>query len=215
MIAVEETESGEAGFTLMELLVAIALLALMATYALNALSYMRNFDRVIGRIEHQAEVEATARHIRQTFSDTRLVFGNDEDARVEFDGRSDVLKLVSVLNRDLATGGLFRLRYGLRQKSGSGNGEGLVFTVWRELFRPIRGSEETPVEGGEPTILMDGVQSLKFRYFGSREPDKPPAWLESWPASETLPKLISLDVTFPAGDTRRWPQLIIPIQASR
>lgn len=206
----------EEGFTLVELLVAMALLALMATYALSALSYMQNFDRVTTRIERQAEVVATARHLERTFSDARLVFGGDESvsALAEFEGKTDSLELVTVLNRNLATGGLFRLHYGLQQNTVSSENQGSVFAVWRQLFRPRAVAADNGIEG-VPTLLMDGVQSLQFRYFGSSEPEKPPVWLDSWPKGEGLPKLVSLDVFFPQGDPRRWPRLIIPIQASR
>jgi general secretion pathway protein J len=217
MNAIEPNESSEAGFTLIELLVAIALLALMATYALNALSYMQNFDRVINRIERQAAVEATARHLRQTLADARTVFGNADtvSAQVEFEGRSDSLELISVLNRDLTTGGLFRLRYGLEQNSGTPADRGSVFSVWRQLFRPSFGDPNKKTDEGDTTVLMDGVRALRFRYFGSADPEKSAAWLDTWPKGEALPALVSLDVVFPEGDMRRWPPLVIPIQASQ
>jgi prepilin-type N-terminal cleavage/methylation domain-containing protein len=216
MTDIEQAESSEDGFTLIELLVAIALLALMATYALNALSYMQNFDRIINRIERQGEVEATARHLRQTLADARAVFGNAEavSAQIEFEGRADSLELITVLNRDLAAGGLFRLRYGLQPETAASAEQGSVFAVWRQLFRP---NVSDPDKAGQrdATVLMDGVESLRFRYFGSNEPEEEPVWLDTWPKGEILPALISLDVVFPNGDVRRWPQLVIPIQASQ
>jgi general secretion pathway protein J len=216
MIPAPHTETDEAGFTLVELLVAIALLALMATYALSGLSYMNNFDRVTHRIERQAEVEAAARHLEKTLGDTRVVFGAEETvtAQIEFEGQENSIEVVSILDRALVRGGLFRLRYGLQQSGASADNQGAVLSVWREVFRPRSGStKEDSI--GEPTILMDGVQALHFHYFGSADPEKEPAWRDYWPKGEFLPKLISVDVEFPPGDARRWPQLIIPIQASR
>jgi general secretion pathway protein J len=89
-----------------------------------------------------------------------------------------------------------------------------VFTMWRELFR-IRTEAVSKPSEKTPTILIDGVQSLRFRYFGSMDPEKEPAWADNWPKGESLPRLISVEVGFPPGDARRWPPLIIPVQASR
>mgnify|MGYP006214980911 CR=1 FL=1 len=34
-------------------------------------------------------------------------------------------------------------------------------------------------------------------------------WLDSWRGKQPLPKLVRLRIGFPAGDARRWPELIV------
>ena len=96
------------GFTLVELLVSLALLSLMAIYALNAFSSLRDINRVEDRVDAQMEVEAVARHLRETIADVRPIFVRDSNnaPKLLFRGSPGVLEFVSASNGGLETGGL-------------------------------------------------------------------------------------------------------------
>lgn len=210
-----ETSESEDGFTLVELLVAIALLALMATYSLGALTSLRQAERVVKQIEIKSEAEAAAFHLRQSIASARAVFANvrDEVALLSFDGSADSLEFVTVVNDELETGGLFRLRYALLPLTSSQNSE-LAFVVWRTLFRPAN-ANVAQARGGEPTVLMNGVNSLAFRYYGSSTLGGVPSWTNTWPKGEGLPSLVEVTVAFGTDDARTWPPFLVVVRAAR
>ncbi len=196
----QRTESGEAGVTLVELLIALALLAVMTGYALAALTRMRDIDRLIERIEAQAAVDAVARHMRQTIADTRAIARYPErpEQRTGFTGKSDAIEFVSALNDELETGGLFDLRYAT---DGSG-----TLRLGRRL---VNGGADTDL------ALLDSVNSIRFRYWGALEQGGEADWRHSWTIPDRLPLAVEITVNFANGDARRWPMTIIPIEAAR
>lgn len=60
---------------------------------------------------------------------------------------------------------------------------------------------------GEAKILS-GVEALQIAYFG---PDAigVPRWSDEWSARPTAPEAIRIGVTFARGDRRQWPDLIV------
>jgi general secretion pathway protein J len=62
-------------------------------------------------------------------------------------------------------------------------------------------------------VLMRGVQALDLAYFGLQAPNKTPAWTDTWYEESVLPSLVRIRLAFPAGDRRRWPDLIVHPQA--
>jgi len=57
-------------------------------------------------------------------------------------------------------------------------------------------ASETPelASNGTPDseILLDGLESIAFSYFGSDKPGDPPRWQESWENRTRLPQLVRL-----------------------
>lgn len=62
-----------------------------------------------------------------------------------------------------------------------------------------------PVRGGEAEVLR-GVERLEISYFGPAG-QAPPAWRREWTAPR-LPDLVRLRIVFPAGDPRRWADIV-------
>jgi hypothetical protein len=66
-----------------------------------------------------------------------------------------------------------------------------------------------PMAPGEArTVLLDGLDALRVRYFGTLEQDNTPTWHDSWRYPTGLPLLISLGITFARGDRRQWVTLV-------
>ncbi|QYE33905.1 prepilin-type N-terminal cleavage/methylation domain-containing protein [Polymorphobacter sp. PAMC 29334] len=64
------------------------------------------------------------------------------------------------------------------------------------------------VLGDGQAALLSGVADLRLAYFG---PDATgvPHWTDDWSARPTAPEAIRIDVTFAPGDRRRWPEMIV------
>ena len=145
-------ERHDEGFTLVELLVSLALLSLMTIYALNAFTSLRDINRVVDRTATQMEVEAVARHFRETIADVRPVFVMDENnaPRFLFKGSTDALEFVSAANGERETGGLYLVRYSV-------DAEGTLLAE-RRILRDRQSTEANKV------VLLRDVAGVSFKY---------------------------------------------------
>jgi general secretion pathway protein J len=193
---------GAEGFTLVELLVALALLGLMTAYAVAALRSLRDVSRATDELEARAEVEAVVRHLRQSLADTRAIFVNEENgaAQLVFSGGPARIGLITVMNDRLERGGLYALDYGIDDK-------GKALTLKRRLYRP---DGQAPVA---EESLLEGIESVAFRYCEATCTLAPNDWPESWKPQDRLPGFVRITVAFPKTDTRRWPELVVPLAA--
>jgi general secretion pathway protein J len=190
----------DSGFTLVELLVSLALLSLMTVYALKAFYSLRDFDRVADRIAAQAEVEAVASHLREAVADARAVFASDaSDApRLLFKGSGEVLQFVAASDGSRETGGLIEVSYGL-------DSDGTLFSE-RHILRAAATSPANRV------ILLRGVTDLSFRYWNGAATGEGET-ADAWPENDRLPDAIEVRVTFADSDLRRWPPTLVRLAA--
>jgi len=201
--------AGQEGATLLELLVALALLALLSVYAVTAIRYLQNFDRVQARIEERAAVEAVRTHLRRSIEAMRVAFLIRDGAtpKLAFAGGRRTLSFVTEADSRLEFGGLYLVRFGL---DGEGSGASALVTE-RRAFRPRMDA----VVRGRNLVVLDRVAGLAFSYFGSPQEGAKPDWYEDWPEAGVLPHAVRVEMSFPAGDSRVFPPLYIPIGVAR
>ncbi len=187
------------GFTLVELLVSLALLSLMTIYALNAFASLRDINRIVDRTATQTEVEAVARHFRETIADIRPVFVMDENnaPKFLFKGSPDALEFVSASNGDRETGGLYLVRYSV-------DAEGALLAE-RRLLRDRQDTDANKV------VLLRDVESLSLKYHDSEATDA----FDSWQQKNSLPLAIEVAVTFKNGNPRKWQPALISLRTAR
>ena len=185
------------GFTLVELLVSLALLSLMTIHALNAFSSLRDINRVMDRIGSQMEVEAVARHFRETIADVRPVFVMDENnvPKLLFNGSRDSLEFASASNGERETGGLYLVRYSV-------DAEGTLL-VERRILRDRQSTETNKV------VLLRDVEEISFKYLDSDDA------FDTWQQKESLPSAIEVDVTFNSRSLRKWQPALISLRTAR
>jgi type II secretion system protein J len=166
------------GFTLAEMLVAIALLALIATYATSALQVFSNVRRVERSIDARASEAAAMRSIHVSLAGMRpiLKVGNEGKLVFDFKGTRQDVSFVAPLDVRLERGGLYRMTYILDSAT---HRLGLRYQLYRN-------SGDAPVE---EVVMLDNVSTLAFRY--SADGLK---WEEQWNLPEKLPALIEVQV---------------------
>ena len=203
----------QAGFTLLEMLVALALLALLATYTLNALRNVSRASVIHDRIESAAAVAATRRHLSQTIETARAVFirqDPDQPAVLAFSGKQDALMLVAPADARLERGGLYVISYRL-EKASPTSAEKILVTS-RRLYRA---RHETELGNAFDISLLKRVEAIEFRYFGASESGAQNIWHRNWDRADALPYKISVSVSFSADNHRDWPTLVAVIPTSQ
>lgn len=182
--------SGERGFTLLEVLVGVAVLGLIMGVLYGGVSFAlqgaRRQDAVLGKT---GEYDAVDRALRRMVAEADpggagTVPLRGTPGRVAFSSRMPAA----------AGGGAADMAVGIAG--------GTVVLRWSPR-RP--GRQIGPGPASQETELLRGVQRLELSYWGSA------GWRSEW-AEATLPALVRLRVTFPAGDARHWPDMVMATQ---
>jgi general secretion pathway protein J len=189
-----------AGFTLVEMLVALALAALIGLMLAQALSLTGTIAGVSARYAAAEEVQAVRDHLRRTLGD--LAGRRPDGTLPAFAGGPDGVSGLLAANRDVERDAEQRLD--LRAVPGPG---GLDLVEGR---RPVR-APAGDAGAAAPERLLGGLASLDLRYFGSPAPRRPPEWLAAWTRRDASPDLVEIRIGFPAGDRRRWAPLLVPV----
>jgi general secretion pathway protein J len=201
-----------AGFTLLEVLVAVGLLALLLTLAYAsmraAVQASRSGEALIARSE---EMRTAQVFLRRQFAGTLPLpyeFDDRTGIQLMFEGSADSIRFVAPMPGYLSRGGphvqelsVARARGGLQLEFNHSQLNG---------FLP-----DQPVGGDrDPVVLVDGIARAAFE-FRSRETDgQLGPWTEHWDNPHLLPVQIRLRVEFPADDPRRWPDLEVPVMSA-
>lgn len=195
------------GFTLVELLVAMALLGLISVLLFGGIRFgARSWEAGHERLEQINEVEVAQAVLRRLVGRARevtLFDANRSRDAVPFYGRRDEIFFAAPLPAHRGIGGAYGFAL---QLSRHVDGDDLTL-AWR-LQRP-----ETPPSASEDfedqTVLMSDVRDLTITYYGAPEEGRAPDWMETWDGTNGLPQLVRVSVEFDVDDGRYWPPLTI------
>jgi general secretion pathway protein J len=199
-----------AGFTLVELLVAIAVLSLLSTLLFGGLRFgTRAWERAEAHAGQAGEVQLAQAFLRQRFSQAAPLPRRDGDrvTTVLFDGSSTALRLVTVMPVHLETGGYANLELGFERHTGR------LMLRWRPFDFSAGAS---PAQADEVRILLDRVDEASFAYFGPVSDDGNSAseWQPEWRDRARLPALLRLRLRFADAGRGHWPELVVAPLAS-
>jgi general secretion pathway protein J len=192
--------SDEAGFTLLELLIAMTLLGLLMTVLFSGLRFgARAWDRATDHSSGTDEVRLAQMHIRRGIQLAYPYFISEpQRPRVDFEGIADRVTFLAPAANALIPAGRARITLTRRSQDSSLT---LAFEVRPELALP-----EAP---SESEVLVSRLKALEFSFYGSSDQDSPPQWLGQWIDRTRLPQLVRIRAEFADGDARSWPELIV------
>jgi general secretion pathway protein J len=195
-----------AGFTLVELLIAIALFGLILTGLYSGLRMAtRASDAGEAHATDNDELRAVMGFLRFELNQVYpLVFTNEDEDRVIFEGEPDRLMFVARLPQHRGVEGAYQIflledqdRLVLRYR--------LTKADHPYLFESVESGDV-----GKEVVLVPGVENVGFSYYGKR--GRNARFYSRWDDPERLPKLLRMRIR-PKGRGVHWPDLIVPIRA--
>ncbi len=192
---------GQAGFTLIEMLVAMTLLGLIVAVLAGALQGgLAGSERVDTQAERLNELRLAQAFIRRHVEAARPVsWTHDRRAVVAFEGRAEALDFVAVMPAWPARGGLYLVRLAFDDGD-------LVMTRRITSGEP---SEFRYEDGVERRVLARDVAGLSFAYFGTPADGRRAGWRDDWTGQYAMPELVSLALDYADPAAGRWPDLVM------
>ena len=201
----------DAGFTLLELLVALTLLGLIVALLFGGLRFStKAWEAADERIDQSSELQVVQSFMRRRLGQAYPLRVSQPAAerRIAFAGTPEGVTFTTVMPAHLGLGGFYRLSFYSDEGS---NGKRLVAS-WR-LFQPGTdqpGTDEFADAGAAgTTVLVDRISGVEFSYFGRSDPGRPAAWQDRWEGVASLPALVRVGVSFTESDRRSWPDLVV------
>lgn len=188
------------GFTLVELLVGLALFALISILLAGGLRFgIRAWEVGRERAEPTDEVGLAQNLLRRELGEAALQ-RDDRDAST-FAGGPDSVAFAAPLPAAAMAGESYAF---LLQASAVAERTDLAL-AWKPATAASR-----PGEGDVGSaVLLEDIAGIELAYFGATAPGRAPVWSSRWNGVAGLPQLIRLRVRFPAGDRRLWPDLFV------
>ena len=187
----ETPNTFDAGFTLLELLVAITLLSLLSLALLGGLRFgARVWERSDEHNLHGSQIRLAEAAIRKQIERTWPFFDASTplNPHVLFTGRADELVFFTSSPDTSPHNGYMKVAISLEERSGLVQ---LVEYTGPEL------SDDT--SSPRRRVLVDGLSELRLSYFGRTNAGHPPSWLDEWVDRTTLPDLVRIDGTLESG----------------
>ena len=193
--------SDEAGFTLVEALVALSLVGLIT---LVAFSGLRLAGDAWARTDRQSQVAGAVasaqaflrQAIEQAYPGLHATPGAPTE--MTFRGEATAMELSAPVPYDLSAGGRHRILITLAVEEKS------LAIAWS----PERGQKAAGAGSSWPrqATLMTGLQSVNFSYFGQARGEPQARWHREWVGQPVLPSLVRVEAKL-ADSLARWPIL--------
>jgi general secretion pathway protein J len=193
----------DAGFTLVEMLVALALIGLLTAALFGGLRFAaRATDRATAATDHAAALALAYGFLQAQLGNAQPypATADPKNQQIIFDGTPDQIDVITTAPSRLALGGFFHLHLAATNIRGQLH----LFAAWGEPPRRDDAAPETPLE---PTVLLDNLKTVVFAFFGTTDPELPGEWHGQWQGVTVLPKMIRLRVEF--ADGWQAPDLIV------
>ncbi len=225
--------SDQRGFTLLELLISLALIGLMVVLLFGALRFgSKAWDLSEERLDRDTTISLLWQYLADRFREARGLSAyvqSEGNSHFFFQGEADAVEFLSPMPAHLGSGGLYIIRV---QKVRINGEERLMLRRW--IYHPevLSGEAELPewrslgesgpYHGGaekpglrawySESVLADRVKTVRFSYYGLQEPgDEEAEWSDAWEEKRQLPRLVRLRVEDEKGT---WPEMTFALPGS-
>lgn len=198
-----------AGFTLVELLLAITLMSILLglTYSgLRAATHSSTRGEAILAAggELRAAHQFVRRQLNQMLPLPFAVTDSVQELRIVFEGSANRIQYVAPMPGYLGAGGPQVQLLELARDS-----EGGLLQFSHAL---LQGFEQDHLYIRDPVILLEGVESAGFEFLGRDEEGELTGWTTTWDQMDQLPVAVRLNIEFSGDLNLRWPDLVAGVR---
>jgi general secretion pathway protein J len=194
------------GFSLMEVLAALALLTIVLLGVYSGISTATRIVRSgSDAIERMDEIRSAQSFLRSELAQALVIpFGQTDDGDpVVFAGDDHSLRFVAPM-----PGYLSKLGPQLQTVSLVEDGHASYRLEVTLALLPPDGGDPQPL--GEPEVLLRGIRKGAISYRGMDDQNRPGDWQDSWTDGRRMPSLVR--IALEAGGNVAFPTLVAPIR---
>lgn len=198
-----------AGFTLVELLLAITLMSILLGLTYTGLrAATRSAERGEKILAAGGEIRAAHQFLRRQINQMlplpfKVEDGN-EQVRVLFEGDASYIQYVAPMPGYLGAGGPQVQLVEIVQDNDSG-----VLQFRNSL---LQGFEQDRLYDRSPVVLLQNVDSAGFEFLGRDESGALTGWVSNWAQGDQLPVAVRLKLDFLTDSALRWPDLVAGVR---
>ena len=197
----------QAGFTLLEIVLAMTLLSVMLLLLWSGVTFaMKSWDAgdAVGRGSADRRIGEAflRRELGELFP---MRWKDPTKLRMAFDGARDHLRFVSARPAGVTRAGLSLV--GLEVAGDARKGERNLYM--RRALPDDAAENFDPLNEAEPIVLLAGVDSVAFQYFGAESDFNDPSWRDEWTVVDRIPQLVRIQVKMADGNVL--PDMIVRI----
>ena len=194
----------QSGFTLVEVVVAMVLLGAMMVLLYAGLTFaLRSWDAGDVNGRRTAERRLGENFLRRELGELFPMRWKDAtQVKLAFEGGRDRLRFVSSRPAGLTLGGLSLV--GLEVERDGANRAGDL--VMRRAMPDDESTDFGPLDRGERHVIIPGVESVTFGYFGAENDFGEPKWHDIWTFDSRVPQMVRLRVK--AADGSHLPEMV-------
>ena len=204
------TKRRAAGFTMIELVLAMALLGAMMVLLYSGLAFaLRSWDAGEANGRRIADRRIGENFLRREMAELfPMRFKDPMSVKVAFEGGAQKLRFVSSRPAGITQGGLSLV--GVEVEAGATPRERNL--VMRRAMPDDEAKDFGPLDRAERTVLIEDVESVQFAYFGTENDFTDPRWYDTWPYAERIPRLVRLRIKAP--DATLMAEMVMRIELS-
>jgi general secretion pathway protein J len=195
-----------AGFTLLEMIVALALFALMAGVLFGSLRVAaRSWDGGEAKAAQTSDIRQTEQFLREHLSSQypqrlRKVV----ELPLLFSGSSGEIRYAAALPARVDDGGVYYFRLVVAKE---GDRSRLVL---ERTLPDLDATGDVSFTGAERSVLAEDIEEIRIDYFGPAAGSADavsPTWRDRWDDRQRLPMLVRIDIRPRNGPA--WPLLVV------
>ena len=203
------TRRTHTGFTLVEVTMALTLLAVMLGMLFAGLrTAARAWDAGSARGDRADQLSLSTTFMRRELASAfPWRFKDSTAVRLAFEGDGEGVRFVSMRPADLGGGGLAFVSF--RFEPGTGREPGRL--VMRRTLAAAAEADFTSLDSSKPFTVLEGVESVRFSYFGAENDTNAPAWSDVWRFPQRLPMHVRMSARL---DTITVPDVVVALRVA-
>ena len=198
----------EAGFTLLEIMVAMVVLTMIVTTAFGALRLgERSWEAGLARASETETLRTVTGLLQRQFNQILpLTWTEDSQTYLAFSGTREQVRFIAPAPQHQGATGLFEFTLVVEPQA-----SGARLVLYYRLHDPDSTGFQPDGSDRQRVLLVDGLKTATFAYYGSPVAEDPPQWHSQWRVdAETFPQLVHARLVAKA-EQRQWPELYLAL----